>query len=213
MSTPTGAREAVLLVHGLWMNGLSMFYLAHALRRAGFAAECFTFHSVRGTLAEHVSALSQRVAAMAAGAVHLAAHSLGGIVALHYLAGARDARLGRLVLLGAPVAGCRAARTLARWPGGRFMLGRSIDIWQTECPAPTDVAASAGAIAGSRPFGLGSVLMDIPGPGDGVVAVDETRLSGLADHLVLPVSHSGMLISRKVARQTAAFLSNGRFQR
>jgi len=55
--------------------------------------------------------------------------------------------------------------------------------------------------------------MDVPEPSDGVVTVDETRLPGLSDHLVLPVSHSGMLISREVALQTAAFLRYGRFER
>jgi hypothetical protein len=57
------------------------------------------------------------------------------------------------------------------------------------------------------------MFMDVPEPSDGVVTVEETRLPGLSDHLVLPVSHSGMLISQEVARQTAAFLRDGRFER
>jgi pimeloyl-ACP methyl ester carboxylesterase len=195
------------------MNGLVMLYLAHALRRHGFAAECFDYHSMRGALHEHVAALADRVAGTVADTVHLVAHSFGGIVALHYLRGTRDDRLGRLVLLATPVRGSRAARAFADRPAGKLMLGRSIDVWRSEGLAPLDPGSCVGAIAGSKEFGLGSVFMGVPGPCDGVVTVEETRLAGLADHLVLPVSHSGMLISHEAARQTAVFLRNGRFER
>jgi hypothetical protein len=46
---------------------------------------------------------------------------------------------------------------------------------------------------------------------DGTVAVAETQLDGLADHVVVPASHSGLLFSEEVARQAAAFLREGRF--
>jgi hypothetical protein len=44
------------------------------------------------------------------------------------------------------------------------------------------------------------------------VMVSETRLPGLADHIVLPVSHSAMLVDHTVARETVHFLRHGRFQ-
>jgi hypothetical protein len=43
--------------------------------------------------------------------------------------------------------------------------------------------------------------------------VDETRLSGMSQHLVLKVSHTGLPFSATVARQTGAFLSSGKFIR
>jgi hypothetical protein len=43
------------------------------------------------------------------------------------------------------------------------------------------------------------------------VAVSETRLTGSADHITLPVSHMGMLVSPRVAQETGFFLANGRF--
>lgn len=209
----TTRAEAVLLLHGLWMNRLAMLYLATILEEAGYATESLDYHSMRGTLPEHRGALADRIAGTAADVVHLVAHSLGGIVALNYLQGTRDERIGRIVLLGAPVSGSLAARALADHPFGDWILGRSTDIWRSDERAQLDGTACVGAIAGSSPFGLGSVFMDVPEPSDGVVMVEETRLPGLSDHLVLPVSHSGMLISREVARQTAAFLRNGRFDR
>jgi hypothetical protein len=41
--------------------------------------------------------------------------------------------------------------------------------------------------------------------------VRETRLEGATDHLLLPVSHMGMLLSARVADECGRFLRDGRF--
>jgi hypothetical protein len=46
-----------------------------------------------------------------------------------------------------------------------------------------------------------------------VVAVEETQLAGASDHIVLPISHTGMLLSAAVAHQAAYFLQHGGFER
>jgi hypothetical protein len=66
-------------------------------------------------------------------------------------------------------------------------------------------------IAGSRSFGLGLLLGGLGEPGDGTVAIAETRAEGLRQHLVLPVTHTGMLFSKDVAREVACFLQVGSF--
>ncbi|MGA7985425.1 MAG: hypothetical protein WCA01_09640, partial [Burkholderiales bacterium] len=68
-----------------------------------------------------------------------------------------------------------------------------------------------GIVAGALPFGLGRTLGRLPGANDGVVCVDETRIEGAAAFTVLPVSHSGMLLSARAARELQAFLETGRF--
>jgi len=68
-------------------------------------------------------------------------------------------------------------------------------------------------IAGTRRFGLGQLFTRLPAPHDGAVCVDETRLPGLRDHLSLPVSHSGMIVSARVTRQVCSFLEQGHFTR
>jgi hypothetical protein len=66
-------------------------------------------------------------------------------------------------------------------------------------------------VAGTLPIGLGRLIGPLPGPNDGVVTVEETGIAGMADRLVLPVSHSAMLVSARVADCVAAFLHEGRF--
>jgi hypothetical protein len=68
-----------------------------------------------------------------------------------------------------------------------------------------------GIIAGTQPLGVGQILAQFQEDSDGTIAVSETRLPGATDHLVLPVSHLGMLVSPRVARETGMFLQQGRF--
>ena len=151
--------EAVLLLHGLWMNRLAMVYLALALEEAGFATESLDYHSMRGTLPEHVGALADRVAGTAADAVHLVAHSLGGVVALNYLQG--DAGRAHRARRAAGCAGRRipgGACTSRTGPFGDWILGRSTDIWRSDNRAQLDATACVGAIAGSQAVRTGQRL-------------------------------------------------------
>jgi hypothetical protein len=67
-----------------------------------------------------------------------------------------------------------------------------------------------GVIAGNGSWNpLGSRL--IPGEDDGTVSVESTRLDGMRDFLLLPVSHTRLLTSREAAAQALAFLRGGRF--
>jgi len=146
------------------------------------------------------------------GPVHLVAHSLGGVVALETLARARDLPPGRVVLLGSPVQGSRAARAVAAWSFGSHLLGplavaQLARVHERRWELPREI----GLIAGSRSAGLGRLFAELPQPNDGTVAVDETRLPGANAHLVLDVSHLGMLWSQPVAGAAARFLACGSF--
>ncbi|MGC2520073.1 MAG: alpha/beta hydrolase [Burkholderiales bacterium] len=207
------ASDAVLLLHGLWMNRFAMCYHARVLKHDGFAAETIGYRSMRDTLDANVRRLAKRVAGLDAPRVHLVGHSMGGVVVLRYLQRNPDARIGRAVLLGAPVAGCRAAEQFARLPGGRLLLGRSMSLWRGPFDTSLDSRHEVGVIAGTRPLGLGRIVTRLPAPNDGVVCLDETRLPGMRDFLVLPLGHVVMLVSSGVARQTAAFLETGAFRR
>ena len=91
-------------------------------------------------------------------------------------------------------------------------MGRSIGEWIDIRKPDNFPGREIGVIAGSRSRGLGRVVArGLPTPNDGVVTVAETELAAACDRIVLPVSHSGMLFSRGVARQSAAFLRAGKF--
>jgi hypothetical protein len=123
------------------------------------------------------------------------------------------ARLGRVVCLGAPLRGSRTAARLARVPGGRRLIGRCLaEVNACGGFKSWRAGVEVGGIAGRIPLGVGRLLGPFPEPNDGTVAVAETVIAGLADHIVLPVSHVALLWSERVAAQTAHFLAHGRFR-
>jgi len=207
------SREAVLLLHGAWMNSWVMAYLCHALRGEGFAAQALGYRTMRDPLEAHLSRLANRVAKLEAARVHLVGHSLGGVIVMRYLQRGADRRVGRAVLIGSPVNGCRAAANLAERASGELMMGQSLAVWREPVDVSVDPRFEIGAIAGTRALGLGGAVTRLPGPNDGVVCLDETKFPALRDHLVVPIGHTLMLMSSRVARQTAAFLKTGAFQR
>jgi pimeloyl-ACP methyl ester carboxylesterase len=203
----------VLLLHGLWMGGWAMVWLARSLRQAGFVTAAVPYPSMRGTPAAHVRRLAAAVSACDTENVHLVGHSMGGVIVLRYIQGGAHGRVGRALLLGTPALGCRAALAFERQPWGPVMLANSLPLWRSPFPEAVDAAVEVGAIAGSEPFGLGPLFVRLPAPSDGVVMVEETQIRGLRDHIVMPVSHTGMLMSAQVARQAVSFLKKGQFVR
>jgi pimeloyl-ACP methyl ester carboxylesterase len=203
-------RVAVILTHGLWMGGWTMQGLRLLLARRGYAAHTFDYRSVTHGLDEHARLLAARVAQLGQPAVHLVGHSLGGLVILRYLRNYGEQRVRRIVLMGTPVRACMAGLRFENTALGERLLGTSREIWRS-LPADYRPQCELGVIAGSRPWGLGRLAMRLPGTNDGVVRLDETEVEGMRDRMVLPVSHSGMLVSARVAHEVAAFLERGAF--
>jgi len=207
LRTSPGPR--VILLHGVWMRGFTLWPLARRLRAQGFRADVFDYASLFRGPAPSVDKLAMTLLASGGEPVHLVGHSLGGLVALEAASSYAGLPPGRIVCLGSPLAGSGAARGMARHHLGG-LLGRSGRLLRSglyELPRDREV----GVIAGCRAAGLGKVFGRFDGPNDGTVAVWETRLPGLADHCVLPASHTGMIFSAEVAALAAGFLRDGRF--
>ena len=101
---------------------------------------------------------------------------------------------------------------MAGHPWAAPALGGSRRLLQDGLP-PWDGRARVGMVAGARSHGLGQLFADLGDGSDGTVALDETRLPGLADHCIVRSSHTGLVFSREAVAQTAHFLRHGRFER
>ena len=211
--------EPVVLLHGIWMPGSEMWFVKRRLEADGaFAGHLFSYPSVADSLDENAARLHAFVLEKGFERVHFVGHSLGGVVALRMLATCDDVPPGRVVCLGSPLAGSRAAEVLGGHAWGRKLAGRTLSEGVVHEPAsrwalPVTAERDVGIIAGSLSLGLGRIVTSFAGENDGTVAVEETRLEGAKDHLTLPVSHTTLATSRDVADQVAAFLQRGEFLR
>ncbi len=204
--------ETVILVHGIWMNGLDMRLLQKRLSNTGYMTRQFTYHSVRNSPAENTIKLHAFAQTIHSPTIHYVCHSLGGLIVRHLFKDYPNQPPGRIVTLGTPHRPSSAARQLSRIMPGRFLLGKSAQKGLLGDVPPWRGSHDLGVIAGSLRMGVGMLIPGIPKPSDGTVAIEETQLEGMADHIILPVSHFGILLSSRVAKQTIHFLSNGFFK-
>lgn len=203
--------ETVILVHGLWMRGLVMLPHQRWLGEAGFVAHRFTYPSWRDSLADNVRLLSAFIRQTPGSVIHLVAHSLGGAVTLKMLAQESDVRIGRVVLMGTPYAGCHSGFTIAATPILSGLVGQTFEDWFSQPRPSLPPATEIGVIAGTHRIGSGRLIPGLPCPNDGLIAVEETRVPTATDSIALHVSHTGMLLSRACTSQIASFLRTGKF--
>lgn len=203
--------KTVILVHGLYMNGMDMLILKKRIQRAGFITRLFTYRSLRATPAENAIDLCTFSEQVQSPVIHYVCHSLGGLVVRHLFSLYPDQKPGRVVTLGTPHNPSSAAHTLQRFSPGKLLLGKSIYRGLSGDVPQWPVNRELGSIAGKLRLGLGMLIPGIPRPNDGTVAVAETMIKEMKDHITLPVSHFGMLLSPAVAKQTIHFLQQGSF--
>lgn len=185
-----------------------MRWLAARLERAGFSPEQFTYPTIAGG---PEAALPRLVDTLARAPAHVLAHSLGGLVALTCLQREPGLRVSRVVCLGSPLCGSAAATGMSGQSFTAAALGRSASLLREGCQ-PWHGRAEVGVVAGRLRLGLGQFFGSVRGDSDGTVAVAETQLAGLTDHVVVGASHSGLLFSTDAARQTIEFLRKGSFR-
>ena len=146
--------------------------------------------------------------------IHFVTHSLGGILVRQYLSTNEIAELGRVVMMGPPNQGSAAVDELIDVPGFDWLngpAGRQLGKGDNSVPlklGPADF--ELGVIAGNRTIDpVTSAVLE--NPDDGRVSVDDTRLDGMADFVIVEHSHAFMMRMRRPIELTIEFLRNGQF--
>ncbi len=190
----------VILTQGVWVPGAVMLPLAARLERAGYRCRTFSYMGAGEPLEAHAESLARF--ARRIGPAHFVAHSMGGLVVLEALSRLPELAAGRVGFAG---------RRIARYSAGRWFLGQSEVLWREGRASRWTRPEALGVVAGSLPLGLGRLFGRLPGVNDGVVSLEETEVEGMAERAVLPVGHSAMLLSSRVAAHIAQFLTDGKF--
>jgi pimeloyl-ACP methyl ester carboxylesterase len=204
---------SVILVHGLWMNGMEMSLLKHRLNRFGYRTFSFRYSSTRLDLTEIATCLNSFAEKVPTQTIHFVGHSLGGLVILKLFEVFPRQHPGRIIALSPPYQGSETARRLIRFPCGRNLLGRSItQLLEGDVPAWSG-ERDLGVIGGTLNFGFGRMIGAVGSSGDGTLCLEEMCIPDARDFITLPVSHMGLVFSGKVAMETNHFLKHGRFSK
>jgi pimeloyl-ACP methyl ester carboxylesterase len=216
----TDGSDRVVLLHGISRTSRTLRKMQAAIEAAGFATLNIDYASRSKTLerlAEGIHPAIDHFVDSPEGSIHFVGHSMGGLLARVYLGRYRPKRLGRVVMLGTPNGGSEIADRLKdflpyrAWfgPAGQ-QLGTVRDATLGAVLPPVDYPV--GVIAGNRSvYPVSSVFL--PKPHDGRVSVENTKLEGMADHIVIGASHPWLPRNRLAIEQTIAFLKGGRFSK
>lgn len=213
-----GKGDYVVLLHGIGRTSSCMAKLATAFEEKGYQVINIDYPSRQHTISDLANIISDQIKEALKQAdlkVHFVGYSMGGLVARAYIHAYKPENLGRLVMLGTPNQGSEVAdllqdSVLFNWFYGPAGVELTTNYNRSEICGVIDY--DAGAIAGTWTIDPVSYFI-IPGKNDGKVSVESTKIEGLKDHLVLPVTHTFLPLNDDVIQQTIAFVENGTFLR
>lgn len=216
--------KIVVILHGLMRSSNSMEPISQYLKEnSDYQVVNMQYASSRHVVARHATDLACLIQNLGSGVteINFVAHSMGNIVARHYLNDLKvkgehaDSRFHRMVMIGPPNQGSKMAhvlrnnllfKSLAGVPG--IQLGEK---WEELEPHLATPEFEFGIIAGGQSESQKLNNFILNGPDDFTVSLEETRLVGARDWLIRPLLHTTMMKSEITLESTLSFLEKGYF--
>ena len=225
LATPASA-DCVVIMHGLARSEASMWMIEEVLEYHGYTVVNEGYPSTEAPITDLVGHVGSAVEQCGPVQTHFVTHSLGGILVRAWLRDNRPPLMGRVVMLAPPNHGTEIIDHLSEldilpdlMPNLvaeilSFLHGPAVsELGTDEGSVPSrlpPVDYELGVIAGNRAISpLGPIIIE--GENDGTVSVESTMVDGMADHIVLPVTHTLLMLNPIVIAEVLEFLHHGVF--
>jgi pimeloyl-ACP methyl ester carboxylesterase len=217
---PSVGNDLVVLLHGLARSNSSMNTMRAAFADKGYRTCNIDYPSTHFSIATlaHYHVLNQLRACTRAETrkVHFVTHSMGGIIARYLIKHRLVEDLGRVVMLSPPNKGSEVVDVLGETWLFEFINGPAGNQLGTEgedMPAQLGPANfELGIITGNRSINWILSLL-IEGSDDGKVSIENAKLEGMIDFIVLPATHTFIMRDDDAIEQSLHFIEHGVFNR
>jgi len=208
----------VILLHGLARSSTSMNKMQKALEKENFKTCNIDYPSTRYRIAvlssEYVLPKIRECIRDIDSPLNFVTHSLGGIIVRYLVKEGLISNIGRVVMLSPPNKGSEVVDILGEtW---LFNLingpaGKELGTDSNSMPLQLGPAGfEAGIIIGNKSINLILSAM-IDGEDDGKVSIENAKLEGMKDFIVLPLTHPFIMKDELCIKQTINFLTFGMF--
>lgn len=208
------SKQTIVLLHGLYMNGLSMKILESKFKKEGFKVINFEYNTVMFNKDETLKDLHNKIEQIDSD-VYLVGHSMGGLISRMYKTEFNSKNVKKIVTLGTPHGGSHIAKFISDTKLKLFLgnagdsgIIKKLPEWEKQC--------DMGCIIGVTSFGLHLIFSRYHGKtseNDGTVFVEEASVINPTDKIIIKVSHMGMLYSNVVFKETLSFIRSSKFSK
>ena len=211
-------QETVILLHGIGQSSLSMLSVETKLEDKGYKVLSINYPSTDKDIEDIADFLHEKHLTKEfwknAKKVHFVTHSMGGLVTRYYLDKYKQDKVGKVVMLAPPNGGSEISDLLHDYKAYKMFYGPAGEDLTTsnQQKKKTDVYYDLGIIAGKKEWPYVVAAFVLPGESDGRVSVENTRLDGMTDHIIIPATHSFIMFKPNVHKQIIHFLENGEFK-
>ena len=216
--TPAQTAEHVILLHGLARSSQSMGKMEKALIAEGYKVSNIGYPSRKYPIEELAQRVRQQILQVSddQDILHIVAHSLGGILIRYIQKQEPLENLGKVIMLAPPNQGSEVVDKFGKWKLFRWINGPAGSQLGTDedgfLKSLGNVDFELGLLTGDRSINLILSCM-IPGKDDGKVSVENAKVEGMDDFMVLHTAHPFIMKNMNAIQQTIHFLQSGQFDR
>lgn len=198
-------KQAIVLVHGLWLKSWVLLAFKHFFSKQGFVVYGFSYASSSQEFTANVQQLANFVNDREQQVVHIIAHSMGGLLTIK--AEPKFNKRGKVVFLASPIHGSKVAKRLSSHLLSKQLL-RHAALPLIEGAAKQPPNRPCQMIIGNKPYGIGRLIYRFSGENDGTVSIASSKTNWLKEHHIINTNHVGILGNRTAMDLALRFLQH-----